>query len=99
MCNPLVIDKDDVIKLNNEFEQWKVLDYGYNNEDPILATQIILDVEQTDPQMSPKQIDVDMHIVLDDHPNHYDVNSYEKRPEINQIILYVTFAHTVEFQV
>ena len=93
MSNPLVIDIDDIIKLNDEPSRWKVNNFSYNNVDPTLATQITLDVEEDFGMGAAKQIDVDTHLVLDNHGNHYDIIGFEEKPEENQIILNVTFAH------
>lgn len=95
MCNPLEIDKNDIIKLNDELERWKVLDFSYNNEDPTLATQIILDVEKDFGLGEAKQIDVGAHIVMNAHKPHFDVDSFLYEAENNQIILNVTYKHTV----
>lgn len=94
MCEPLVIDIDDIIKLNDELARWKVLDFNYNNEDPTLATQIILDVEEDFGMGAPKQINPGIHIIMDRHKWHFDVNSWIPQP--NQITLDVTYKHTVE---
>ncbi len=93
MCDPIVIDKEDILKLNDEQERWKVNDFSYNNEDPKLSTQIILDVEEDFGMGAAKQINPGMHIVMDDHVDHFDVDSWIPQP--NQIILNVTYIHSV----
>lgn len=94
MCNPIVIDIDDIIKLNDEPARWKVLNFSYNNEDPTLATQITLNVEEDFGMGAAKQIKPGMHIVMDEHMNHFDVDSWIPQP--NQILLNVTYKHTIE---
>lgn len=93
MCNPLEIDVDDIIKLNEGPERWEIKDFSYNNEDPTKADKITLDVEIYTGMETGKQINLGMHIVMDENAEHFDVDSWT--PEINQIILNVTYKHSV----